>query len=599
MNRTRAGAVVWMGLWMVGQCVEAGQIASHIYTAAQSRNFLSGDGKTVVNAKETAYFSGAQGPDACGIVQNMLDRASIYNSVGEETHYDDRKNELAVNILECATTPAEKAFALGWITHYLNDVQVHALVNRYGGYYAIAAKHHKELEMLETKLVFANHGGVVTPARNNAVPEDAGATFAGFIFNGYHATYPTNELYKFTRDSKFIGTFDGREYFGKRYQEAAGNSREVGGGFYTAHTNGTGVQGTAKGVAGFPSLPSTAQYNLLLKPLELVKFEREDDLMRVKVKVNDSKLYGCFLVEWEEASRAAARSASTVLPLACRFLGESNATLKADLKNKLIKVVPAVNLDQPLGTSYDAAKAVPGNVQVEKLTYRLEIFPRGGKPQLIEGKSPPIKYSTTNFCGSTSGAVDFDIPLPAGVASGNFKLRISLSGIKKFYSAPKFKNVDWVENTGVVARSICFQVDCSGSMAGSKIKEAIAALKQSVSDSDDGKTEWAILTFSGCYSGTRCQFTLDADKVRAAADGLGTGGDTPLAFGTAAATRYLVKSGSGRTGQLIVLADGEDNCSGGPDSTHRGEKPGDEAAAAFRPMFEKKTNVPMPDRGAP
>ena len=49
---------------------------------------------------------------------------------------------------------------------------------------------------------------------------------------------------------------------------------------------------------------------------------------------------------------------------------------------------------------------------------------------------------------------------------------------------------------------------------------------------------------------------------------------------------------------LILLADGEDNCTGGPGSTHRGDKSGDEAAAAFRPMFEKKSNVPMPGAAA-
>lgn len=139
--------------------------------------------------------------------------------------------------------------------------------------------------------------------------------------------------------------------------------------------------------------------------------------------------------------------------------------------------------------------------------------------------------------------------------------------------------------------SIVFLVDCSGSMRGSKITEAMAALKQAVTTTNDGNTEWAIVTFASCNATVTCQFTMNPAKVQAAADRLGAGGDTPLTYGIAEANTYLVTEGKGRQGRLIILADGEDNCS------ERGSKGPQEASDAFRPMYIQQRDVPMPDRG--
>lgn len=137
--------------------------------------------------------------------------------------------------------------------------------------------------------------------------------------------------------------------------------------------------------------------------------------------------------------------------------------------------------------------------------------------------------------------------------------------------------------------SIVFVVDCSGSMSGSKIAEARASVKQAVANGNDGKTEWAIVGFGSCQAKVLCRFSMDADKLQAAADRLRDGGDTPLTYGISEATTYLVTQGKGRQGRLVILADGEDNC------RERGSKGPAEASGGFRPMFTQQRNISMPN----
>ena len=108
--------------------------------------------------------------------------------------------------------------------------------------------------------------------------------------------------------------------------------------------------------------------------------------------------------------------------------------------------------------------------------------------------------------------------------------------------------------------SICFLVDCSGSMDGSKIEAARAAIRSSVGRTDDGRTEWALLGFGSCNLWEEIGFTQTAADVTAAAAGISTGGDTPLTFSMYKALTYVAGEGQGRTRRLIILCDGQDNC---------------------------------------
>lgn len=108
--------------------------------------------------------------------------------------------------------------------------------------------------------------------------------------------------------------------------------------------------------------------------------------------------------------------------------------------------------------------------------------------------------------------------------------------------------------------SIAFLVDCSGSMDGAKLEAARAAIRASIARTDDGKTEWALLGFGSCNFWEESGFTQSAPEITAAADGLSTGGDTPLTFSMYKALTYVANEGQGRTRRLIILCDGQDNC---------------------------------------
>jgi hypothetical protein len=112
-----------------------------------------------------------------------------------------------------------------------------------------------------------------------------------------------------------------------------------------------------------------------------------------------------------------------------------------------------------------------------------------------------------------------------------------------------------------VAVSILFLVDCSGSMRGAKIESAKQAVVNSVNQTNDGKTEWALLGFGGaCTCWQVVPFTTDASQLQAAVASLVADGGTPLTYSIYKATTYLVKNGHAAKGRLIVLCDGENNC---------------------------------------
>lgn len=138
--------------------------------------------------------------------------------------------------------------------------------------------------------------------------------------------------------------------------------------------------------------------------------------------------------------------------------------------------------------------------------------------------------------------------------------------------------------------SILFLVDCSNSMRGGKLQEAIGSVKQAVDTTNNGNTEWALISFGSCNATTVCGFTRSPGMIQAAADRLSLSGDTPLSFALAKATTYLKTRGRGRSGRLILLADGEDNC------RERGAMGPDEAGEAIRPMYRSDRDITMPTR---
>lgn len=138
-------------------------------------------------------------------------------------------------------------------------------------------------------------------------------------------------------------------------------------------------------------------------------------------------------------------------------------------------------------------------------------------------------------------------------------------------------------------RSICYLVDVSGSMSGRKLEEAKQAVRLSIAATDDGRTEWALLSFGGCSVDEVHGFTSSAAGIIGAVDGLSAGGDTPMTFAMYKATTYMAdEAGGTRSRRLIVLCDGQDNC------RERGSVTQEEAMDGLKTIVRE---MPLPATG--
>ncbi|MGI5818178.1 MAG: vWA domain-containing protein [Armatimonadota bacterium] len=137
--------------------------------------------------------------------------------------------------------------------------------------------------------------------------------------------------------------------------------------------------------------------------------------------------------------------------------------------------------------------------------------------------------------------------------------------------------------------SICFLVDVSGSMAGRKLADAREAVRASVARTDDGKTEWALVAFGGCRVHEVIGFTQSATAITDAVAGLSANGDTPMTYAMYKAAAYVAKEGRGtRSRRMIVLCDGQDNCS------ERNSVTQEEAMEGLRTIIRE---IPVPAAG--
>jgi len=423
----------------------AGQIPGHIYTAMQSRSGLTGPAKTAVDNNLAYYLTGAQGPDTIGIIQYELRKISFFNSVGEETHYSPLKALLAFNVLAVAKTDQERAYALGWMTHYVNDSYVHPMVNNYGGFYEKHKIHHKELEQLETKHVFMRHSDVVIKELATTIPTAFGKEFPGFIFDAYHETYPNEKKYQSGND---WGIYPNREYFADQEDKAAKWCLSAEQTFYNSHIDGTGKHGYWPSTIPIPNMPSNDAYAHAMKAIEITDIATHGDHLTVTVKVNDSKLYGRFIADWEKATTQAIADGRTLLAAASAYVANPNA----DTRLALLRLIPNANLDQPRA-NFDDAAVFPGDITVDRVKYKLTVTPqatagKAAKPaRVLQGTSSPIIYGAADFCNSSAGTATIEIPLGADLAPYKFELQAGLSGTV-VETRPEYRDVDWTEAQG-------------------------------------------------------------------------------------------------------------------------------------------------------
>jgi hypothetical protein len=117
-----------------------------------------------------------------------------------------------------------------------------------------------------------------------------------------------------------------------------------------------------------------------------------------------------------------------------------------------------------------------------------------------------------------------------------------------------------------LAQSTVFVIDASGSMSGAKLAAAKDAVRAALAPFSGMQTdqEWALYAFFDCGNCALLQgFTQNPANVTAHL-GFGAAGSTPIAFSLQKATNYLRTAGRGKTGRIILLSDGGENCNGQP-----------------------------------
>lgn len=447
---------IFITLMLICNVAWAGQMSSHDYTAVLAKDGLTGTALKAVTTNEDAYLSGAQGPDTTGVVQFTFDSASLHRSVGDETHYDKQKAELAVNILDSAgKNPARIAFAIGWISHYINDIYVHKVVNNYGGYFKFYARHHKVLEQLETKYIMAKYPQIENFTRSHVQYDKQGARFADFIFDAYHATYPKNEWYD-QANVRWKDTADKRAYFCSRFNEAAGWSYSAHSEFYRSATykEAGGKHRYLSGGIVFPNMPSFTDYNKYLNAIVITGVKAAKDKLTCTVKLNDNRLYGRFLADWQAAADKAVIDTRAIYPLISAYLDQNKATSKAALRERLLKAVPSESLDNPLeevkpDSDFQPPKVFPGDQSYRSPLYTCVFTPvkAKGSGSTVSGTAPAMTIKTVGWEGSEDGETKLEITVPRGVYPYKFNLKVAVAKRDDFAN-PAYLNKSWAQATG-------------------------------------------------------------------------------------------------------------------------------------------------------
>lgn len=135
----------------------ASQQPGHIHLALVALESTTPDISALLAAYPSHYTAGATGPDIGLLAYAVREKLGIEHP-GSMPHYH-KSGQLIVNMLRRARNDEERAFALGWLTHYWVDCTIHPLVNQFGGYYTGpgaepgAKDRHVQLEMFEAKHV--------------------------------------------------------------------------------------------------------------------------------------------------------------------------------------------------------------------------------------------------------------------------------------------------------------------------------------------------------------------------------------------------------------------------------------------------------------
>ena len=589
----------------------ASQSPGHSYVALRARAACGGDLKKLLDNNEAAYLAGAAGPDTAytghyvklGIAGASGGWLASGAQPGTESH-DLRPGQIAQALLAKATTEQEKAFALGWLTHYTVDEIIHTLVNQYGGYYTVDTVRHKHLEMVECEHAFnkeTTYGHDLYVTNAASVP----AEFINGCFASVYSRDPNAAAYKsYTYTNARTGiTSTYPPPFISILQSSAGNMFECTNGMLQTHrkqSTGWWAGGEfALALKGPP--PNPDEFKSLMDPLVIDSFKLEQGTdadpgqkLVINYTVNDGRLFKPFCEAWTA-------TAKTAIALTAQRMQASWANPAADLQ----LTVADLNGEDPGDTPW------PGKPEIKEMLAKLTVTDADGKSLLDATEWPatgtwvpclPLVPATwgqwvgwsditgtrTTIWGGPAGSAWFKTKLAEGGRppyTANLTLSFAEKATGKGYGVETTKT----EKLGQVDLSILFLIDCSGSMAGGKLEAAKAAVRSAVQQTNDGKTQWGIMSFGGCNCTWRCKFVTDPAIIDKGLAKLSDGGDTPLTYARALAIGELASKGKTPRGRLTLLCDGQDNC------TEHGSKSAGEAEEGVRALLPPQNlDVTMP-----
>ncbi len=612
-------------LFALAACVYASNPCGHLYAAIEARKQLTGNAKTVIDANVAAYEMGCVSPDI-GVLLAM----GSETAPGAEAHYTNTgKLILAIlreadGVADPARRAAIQAYALGWLTHYVVDNHIHALVNQFGGYFGgggqFVDRHHL-LEQFENEYVFAEHATAGLPDTVSAVASPQAELLAAW----QKTYYPGAPLpAEFARGPRIEIPYFGLTHSGQGWSEMNTNLALAYGAMVQTHKQDKDLGGIyAAALGGWQ--PTPTQYKAIKEPMkidtvELIQPDAQAGETQPRLKItytlNERRLYRAFGRRWEPVMKAA-------IAQSVGYLNTWGASPQA-------LTLPDTNMDTggPQGDVFDIATAFPGDPDLREMLTRVvmkdgkgkavKVYDSGGAeraagdaweplltvdataaiPKVRELVGAAVPAAWGDGTEPRTGQAYFTVPFEAGEGPP-YTTDIYLIFQDKITGTPYEEPAagatyppgtvaDWHGKLGKVELSILFLIDCSGSMAGGKLDAAKAAVRAAVQKTDDGKTEWGLMRYGGCSVFWSCKFVMDPTIIDTALARLGAGGDTPLTYARALAIGECASKGNGKRGRVVLLCDGQDNC------TEHGSASAGDAEEELRALLPPQTiDVPM------
>ncbi len=126
--------------------VSASLLPGHLYSAWEMAGSMPAQLKGAVERYRDVYMAGASGHDIAYWA------SYVPGSDAGAMFHEEKTGELNLALIRRAKegTDRDRAFAAGWLTHWITDLFIHTLVDIYGGNYITGEKRHVQLELVES-----------------------------------------------------------------------------------------------------------------------------------------------------------------------------------------------------------------------------------------------------------------------------------------------------------------------------------------------------------------------------------------------------------------------------------------------------------------